>query len=135
MLTQIIDSITEERARILDGSSGAKLFLELADQAKVLRASELVKARKVKLREKSDEGTIQGTCETSSGVGEPYQISLRLRGGRIRGGECTCKASQYETCKHSLALCATWLIEQKRLWSKLGEALKILEPAPLAVAA
>lgn len=125
MLPEIICNIKAEHERTIARAQGGKLFLELADPKRLSRASEILKGGGVSLTLDSQE-EIKGTCISSSG-GEPYQVSFKVRGMRVRGASCTCQDSGNSVCKHVLALCAFWLLEQKKLWRKLNEVLRILE--------
>lgn len=126
MLSEIICDIKSERDRILVRAQGGKLFLELADPKRLGRASEILRGGGVHLTLDSPED-IRGTCSPSSG-GEPYQVSFKVRGTRVRGASCTCQDSGNSSCKHVLALCALWLLYQKKLWKKLNDVLILLEP-------
>ncbi len=126
MLQEILQDIRKEREEILVRAQGAKIFLELSDPKRLERASEIIRQNRVLLeRDTSDEVT--GTCSPSGG-GDPYKVSFRVKSGRVRGSACTCQDSGNVSCKHVLALCAFWLLNQKKIWSKLGEALVLLDP-------
>jgi len=130
MLQEILSDIQKERDEILGRAQGAKLFLELADPKRLVRASEILKTDRVRITGESPDG-VAGTCRSSSGGESLYLVSFRVRGIRVRGATCSCQDSGNSSCKHVLALCGKWLLEQKRLWEKLGEAQKILQPDQL----
>ena len=136
MLQTILEDIQKERAKILADSNGAKIFLELAESKKLQRAAEVLKSGRLRITiSEGPEGEVEGTCDPSSGGGEPYKIKFRFRSGRVRNPSCSCPDYERAPCKHVLALCAKWLLEQKRVWEKLGEAEKVLAPEKVSVAA
>lgn len=127
MLQEILSHIQKERDEILGRAQGAKLFLELADPKRLVRASEILRADSVRITGETPDG-VSGTCRSSGGGDGQYLVSFRVRGIRVRGAICSCQDSGNSSCKHVLALCGKWLLEQKRIWEKLGAAQRILQP-------
>jgi uncharacterized Zn finger protein len=130
MLQDLIGDIVKERDQALSKAQSAKIFLELADPKRLARAGEILKGDLCQLHQETEE-QVQGVCLPSDGTGEPYQVSFRVRTFRVRGASCTCHDAQAgHVCKHALALCSKWLLTQKSIWVRLGQALDLLNPQP-----
>ncbi len=126
MLQDVIARIQEERDRVLSNAQSARIFLELADPKRLQRGGEILRGGILRITQEDSEG-VRGECVPSGG-GEPYRVGFKVRALRVRGASCTCHdGMQGETCKHVIALCAKWMLEQKSSWQKLNSALKTLE--------
>lgn len=124
MLQDVIQSIQEEREEVLSRARSAKIFLELAEASRLTRSLEILQKDLVKLTRETPE-SVHGVVMGSAA--EPYEVSFKVRALRVRGASCSCQDSAAgNTCKHALALCSKWLLEQKKTWSKLGRALSCL---------
>lgn len=130
MIQDVIREIQASREEILAKAQSAKIFLELSDQKRLMRASDILRADKVKIQQQSLE-EILGECIPSDSSGESYRVSFRVRAFRVRGATCTCHDGQNgEVCKHALALCMRWLLDLQSSWKKLEEARKVLLGSP-----
>lgn len=126
MLQDVIARIQEERDRVLSNAQSARIFLELVDPKRLQRGGEILRGGMVSITKEEHEG-VWGECLPSGG-GEPYRVGFKVRALRVRGASCTChEGMQGEICKHVIALCAKWMLEQKSSWQKLTSALKTLE--------